>query len=158
MEGMTFLHPIIVHFPIALLTLYGVLELVRFQKVLDKPYWFYTKAILISFGALGALAGVLTGLIASSWTLLAGPRIFVLHQLFAFATVILSVGIAKGYLFHWLKPNWYSEHVLRPRVLITLAVLLLISITITGGIGGAMVRGTTFDPLMAPIFKLLGIY
>lgn len=157
MEAMTFLHPIIVHFPIALLTLYGVLELVRFQKFLDKPYWFYVKAVLISFGAVGALAGVITGGITSGWYI-GGPRIFVMHQIFGLATLILSVVIALGYHFHWHKMNRFSEFVMKPKVLVVLALLLLFSITTVGGIGGAMVRGTDFDPLMKPIFILLGVY
>jgi uncharacterized membrane protein len=154
---MGFLHPIIIHFPIALLTLYGVIELVRFQRVLDKPYWFYTKAILISFGALGALAGVVTGGIASNWYI-GGPRIFVMHQVFGLITLLISAVIALGYQFHWHKMNRFSEFVMKPKILVILALLLLFCITTVGGIGGALSRGTTFDPLMAPIFKLLGIY
>lgn len=154
---MGFLHPIIVHFPIALLTLYGVLELIRFQKFLDKPYWFYVKATLITFGALGALAGVITGGITSGWYI-GGPKIFVMHQIFGLITLILSAVIALGYQFHWHKMNRFSEFVMRPKILVVLAILLLFSTTTVGGIGGAMVRGTDFDPLMAPIFKLLGIY
>ncbi|MBX4195592.1 hypothetical protein KW796_01385 [Candidatus Parcubacteria bacterium] len=156
MEEMN-LHPIVIHFPIALLTLYSIFELIRFQKVIEKPYVFYIKAFLVTFGALGALAGVITGAITSGWAI-GGPRIFALHQIFGLSTLILSIGIAKGYLFHWQRPNWYSEHVLRPRVLVPLALLLLIAITITGGLGAAMTRGTHFDPFMAPIFKLLGVY
>jgi len=154
---MSFLHPIVVHFPIALLTLYGVIELVRFQRFIEKPYWFYVKAALISFGALSALAGVITGGITSGWYI-GGPRIFVMHQIFGVLTLILSSTIALGYQFHWHRMNRFSEFVMRPKVLVVLAVLLLFCITTVGGIGGAMIRGTQFDPLMAPIFKLLGIY
>ena len=55
------LHPIIVHFPVALLTLYGIFELFSVRRIARKPYWFYVKAVLVIFGALGALAAWLTG-------------------------------------------------------------------------------------------------
>ena len=55
------LHPIFVHFPIALLTLYTLCELLRFKKIKDHPAWFYLKAVLIICGTLGAAAALLTG-------------------------------------------------------------------------------------------------
>ncbi len=152
------LHPIVIHFPIAFLTLYAVLELVRFNKVLSLPYWFYVKAVLVMAGSLGAFVGVLTGALASGFAI-GGPRIFALHQLFGATALILSIISAKAYGLKWYwRENGFSSFVLRPKVVVTLALLILISITITGGLGGAMVRGTNFDPLMAPILKLLGVY
>lgn len=152
------IHPIVVHFPIAFLTLYGLLELVRFQKVIDQPHWFYTKGVLVIAGALGALAAALTGAIASGWAI-GGPRLFAMHQIFALLVIIVSIVPAVAYALRWAgKFNLYTEHVMKPKSLVSLAILILIVITITGGLGGAMVYGTHFDPLMAPIFKLLGVY
>ncbi len=139
-------HPLVVHFPIAFLTVYSLFELIRFQRVLEKPYWFFVKKVLIIVGWAGSLVAALTGFIASGWVI-DGPRIFLMHRSFALLTIILSTVSAILYLKN--KHN---------KVLIIFALLILISITITGGLGGAMVRGTTFDPLMAPIFKLLGVY
>ncbi|MBX4199031.1 hypothetical protein KW800_02020 [Candidatus Parcubacteria bacterium] len=140
------LHPIVIHFPIALLTLYAIFELVRFERVLAKPYWHYVKKVLVLAGFAGSLVAALTGLITANFTIV-GPRIFMMHEFFALATILLS-GIASGFYF---KNN---QH----RALIVIAILILICITITGGLGAAMVRGTHFDPFMAPIFKLLGVY
>lgn len=151
------LHPIFVHFPIAFLTLYGALELVRFKKVMEQPYWFYVKAVLAVSGALGALVAALTGAISSGW-MIGGPRIFALHQIFALSTVVLGLAAATAYAFTWFRPNRYSGLMLKPRIIVSIAALILIAVTITGGLGGAMVYGTDFDPLMKPIFQLLGVY
>lgn len=141
------LHPIFVHFPIAFLTVYAIFELVRFRRIVEKPYWHEVKAVLVIVGFAGAVIAAITGGVASNWAI-GGPRIFAMHQIFALITIVLS-GIAA---FGYIKNNFSSL------VYIVLAALILVSITITGGLGGAMVRGTDFDPLMAPIFKLLGVY
>ncbi len=149
-------HPIIVHFPVALLTLYGLFELVRLHRVLEKPYWFQVKAILAIFGFLGAAAAYATGPghIASQ------SALGLMHARFATITLFLSGVIALHYALRWLRhagfhhgiptlPNW---------LLVVFALALLAAVTITGGLGGALVYGTHFDPLMAPIFKFLGVY
>lgn len=148
------IHPLIVHFPIALLTLYAVFELIRFNKVLEKPYWFYIKAALVIVGELLALL-----------TILFSPedgemRIVEVHESFATATAIVFGLIALNYLIHWMKrEGWFIRIPTLPNwSLVILAVIGLVCITITGGLGGAIVYGTEFDPLMAPIFKLLGVY
>jgi uncharacterized membrane protein len=147
------LHPLIVHFPVALLTIYAVLELIRFKKVLAKPYWFFVKAMFVIFGALGAAAAYLTGPDA-----LARSPLGQMHQNFATITLSIFAVIGFAYLLEWKKPNRYSGFVLRPYIIIPLALLGLVAVVITGGLGGALVYGTNFDPFMAPIFKFLGVY
>ena len=140
------IHPIVIHFPIAFLTVYAIFELIRFQKVIDKPYWFNVKKILIIVGWISSIVGALTGLLTTNWTI-QGPRIFVMHEIFALTTIALSTIATIFYI-----KNKQSK------ILILIAALILISITTTGGLGAAMVRGTNFDPLMAPVFKLLKVY
>lgn len=147
------LHPIVVHFPIALLSLYAVFELIRFKKVIDQPYWFYIKAILLICGTLGSYVAILTGPEGEHSIL--KER----HEMFAQLTSFLFTIISSGYLYKWYKPfNRYSAFIQKPAISIILAFLGLVTITITGGLGGALVYGTHFDPFMAPIFKLLGVY
>jgi uncharacterized membrane protein len=147
------LHPIFVHFPIALLTMYAVLELIRFKKVLAKPYWFFVKAMFVIFGALGAAAAYMTGPDALARSPLGRE-----HSNFATLTLILFAIIGCAYLLEWKRPNKYSKFILRPYIIIPLALIGLAAVTITGALGGALVYGTNFDPLMAPIFKMLGVY
>lgn len=150
------LHPIVVHFPVALLTLYAVLELVRFKRVMEKPYWMMIKAILAVFGFLSALAAYTTGPEVEGGD---APRILVMHETFASATVIIFGIIALHYLLRFARHEGIHHRIptLPNVVIILLAILGLVAITITGGLGGAMVYGTNFDPFMAPIFKLLGV-
>lgn len=140
------LHPLVIHFPIAFLTIYAVFELIRFRRVIDEPHWLYVKKVLIIIGWAGSIVAALTGLNAANWTV-QGQRIFVMHEIFAITTIALSTISTIFYLKN-------KQH----KILVLIAVLILITITITGGLGGAMTRGTHFDPLMAPIFKLLNVY
>lgn len=151
---MDFLHPILVHFPVALLTIYALLELIRFKKVISQPYWFYIKASFAILGSLGSLAAFLTGPEGEGVL----PPLVAMHERFATVTVLLFLIINISYLSAWLRPMRFSAFVLRPYIIIPLALIGLVCITITGGLGGAIVYGTTFDPFMAPIFKMLGVY
>ncbi len=148
------IHPIIVHFPIALLMLYAVFECIRFNKVLDKPYWFYVKAILVIVGELMIFLTLMTAPNEREMGLVQ------VHQTFAFATALVFGLIALHYLLVWLKKEGKFNNIptLPSWSLIILAIIGLVCITITGGLGGAIVYGTEFDPLMAPVFKLLGVY
>jgi uncharacterized membrane protein len=147
------LHPILVHFPIGLLTIYAILELIRFKKIMVKPHWFHTKATFAIIGALFACLAYLTGPEGGE-----GTRLHEMHHTFATFTLIIFFVIALAYLLEWIKPSKYSLFIMRPYIIIPLAILGLICITITGGLGGAMVYGTHFDPFMAPVFKFLGVY
>ena|SRR5579872_6565978 len=145
-------HPILVHFPIALLTIYAIFECIRFKKVIERPYWFFIKATLVILGELGALAAYVTG---------HGQRGSVLihiHNQFAIFTVWIFAIISLSYLLEWFKPSKYSNFMMKPIIIIPLAFIGLLAVVITGGLGGAIVYGTQFDPFMAPIFKLLGVY
>jgi uncharacterized membrane protein len=147
------LHPIFVHFPVALLTIYAVLELIRFKKITSKPYWFHVKAFFVIFGAMGAIAAFMTGPDEAKMI-----RIGQLHAEFATGTLIVFLIIGLAYAFEWFRPSKYSLFIMRPYIIIPLAFIGLVLVTITGGLGGAMVHGTHADPFMAPILKLLGVY
>lgn len=140
------LHPLVIHFPIAFLTIYAIFEFIRFQKVTGQAYWFNVKKTLILIGWVGSLFAATTGLIATGGVI-QGPRLFIMHETFALTTIVLSTIASIFYI-----KNKQS------RLLILIALFILVSITITAGLGGAMAKGTRFDPLMAPIFKLLGVY
>ena len=132
-----FLHPIVIHFPIALLTVYSILEIIRFKNT-------NIKSLLVFLGTLGAYASALTGPAGE------GIHILDMHRLFALITITIYSLISINYID--------KEFIKRPKILVTLAILGLMSITITGGLGGTMVYGTSFDPFMAPVFKLLNVY
>ena len=153
------LHPLIVHFPIAFLTLYAVLELISVRRLARKQYWFYLKAMLIVLGALGALTAYLSGNVVSAG--LETIPLALMHERFATAVLGVSTFVALVYisaLFGWNKLQILAWNFLSNRgAMIPLALVVLILITITGGLGGAMVYGTEFDPFMAPVFHILGL-
>lgn len=171
------IHPIFVHFPIALLTIYSVLELIRFNKILNLPYWFYVKAIFVIFGSLGAVAAFITGRMSAQGIPVTSElfRIVEMHERFAIATNIIFGILALSYLVLWLnkenisrffinKPRlakiWtiklnIAKFVVETKLVILLALAGLICITITGGIGGAMVFGPDADPFFKPMYMFL---
>ncbi len=172
------IHPIIVHFPIAFLTVYSILELSAFKRLRQKIYWFYIKATLVIFGAAGAAAALLTGDMAED--LVEGDRsmrqILHLHEAFAKATLLIFSLIALGYAILWiykelepffgagrfsvlnallLLPVKISRFFLESPIALLLALLGLACITVTGGLGGAMVHGPDADPFFRPIYHFL---
>ena len=166
------IHPIIVHFPVAFLTIYGIAELVRFSFVTRQSYWFYVKGVLVIVGSVSSLGALWTGeQIAEQVEDI--PRIMQLHSMFAQATVWIFGVVALAYFVTWLQRGSpeaisrlgimgvvfqkYSSFVMRPSILVVFALLGLAAVTITGGLGGAMVYGLDFDPLMKPVFKFLGL-
>ncbi|GAC1413164.1 MAG: hypothetical protein NVSMB66_4390 [Candidatus Doudnabacteria bacterium] len=167
-------HPIVVHFPIALLTTYGILELLRFRKLTEQPYWFYVKAVLVIIGSATSIAAYLAGIIAKS--LITNPDIqplISMHELWAKLSIIIFGILALGYAIAWLDKmevlNFKNEYlqtmgkllisyqqlVARPYLTITLALFGLISLTITGALGGSIVYGYTQDPFANAIHNLL---
>lgn len=177
------LHPIFVHFPIALLTLYALMELARFKWLMARPYWFYAKAVLLIAGGLGALAALLTGDMAKLAVrqgefhpaIANFKQVVNMHENFADASAAIFGVLAASYLILWLSREGFAiwlgqrsglqkiwgwlvkpaEFFAQSRLVIFLALAGLICITITGGLGGAMVYGPNADPFFGVIYKML---
>ena len=58
------IHPIFVHFPIALLFIYSIIKIIPFKKWFPKVTWDYLGFILLIIGVLGAFVASSTGEIA----------------------------------------------------------------------------------------------
>ncbi len=97
-------HPILVHFPIALLTIYALMELIRFEKIKNQDFWFYTKAMLSIFGAISTLPAILTGKIIERQ--FRGVRNLVhTHSTWAQITTLIFAAIAAAYLIAFIDKN-----------------------------------------------------
>ncbi len=59
MEFLAKLHPLVVHFPVALLTLYVVLEIL--SQIFKKKFLKNTTHLILLLGVIGGIAAVLTG-------------------------------------------------------------------------------------------------
>ncbi|MBI2673834.1 MAG: hypothetical protein HYX23_00960 [Candidatus Zambryskibacteria bacterium] len=161
------LHPLVIHYPIAFLTTYVVFELVRIRKILALPYWFHIKMTLVVIGELGAIATVITAQFSTE--LRGGNMLVDRYKLFIIITALIFGMLAFAYVFKFTDPNsdqsgqsralttWF-HFILKPFVLIPLVITGLFFIIVSGGLFGATIYGTHFDPFLAPIFKLLKVY
>ena|SRR3989344_3113306 len=171
------IHPILVHFPIALLFLYSVIKILPFEKWLPNISWLQIQRFLLLIGVLGIFGALQTGEIAEELTR-ANSQLVEMHALFANATAWFYGLLLTGEILAFLNikiftnPKYsfianYSniinilaslQKLINHKILSkVLALFGLISITITGLLGGVIVYGTTADPLAGTVLKLLGI-
>ena len=62
------IHPLFVHFPIALLFVYSIIKILPLQKWLPNVAWKHIERVLLLVGVLGAFAALSTGEIAEHLT------------------------------------------------------------------------------------------
>ncbi len=165
------IHPIFVHFPIALLVVYSGIKLLPLQRWLPSVSWKHIERALLFFGILGAFASLSTGETAEYLT---RPQqdIVQAHALFANTATwmygLILIGEILLLATPWVAARAPSLHI--PKVVTffrdllthpilskTLAVLGLVTMSITGLLGGVMVYGTSADPVAAIVLKILGI-
>jgi uncharacterized membrane protein len=156
------IHPMFVHFPVALFLTYSLLEVLRAHpKIKNLPYWFYTKAIIVVLGALAALITIITGVMAKS--LHAGDSlipIINIHETFAITTTIVYCAIAFFHIIGWIKRSSPEASSRIPIALlkvewtitegkfgIFLAVFGAILISCTAALGGLLAYGPDNDPV-----------
>lgn len=165
------LHPIFVHFPIALLFIYSIIKVLPFDKWFPKVSWKHIEMTLLTLGVLSAFVAASTGETAER---LEQPdrQLVEAHATFASITIWLYGLLLVGEFLKFFNPKialklnipWlndlllFIEKVLTHRVFSkVLAFLGFVAIFVTGLLGGAMVYGTSADPLAPFVLKLLGI-
>jgi uncharacterized membrane protein len=131
----THLHPMIVHFPIVLLTFAFIAEIISLYCKKDICF---TKAgfYLLLFGTLGAIGAVVTGSFFTSELTGEVNEIKEKHELFANITMYMAI-IASGIKIYLIKSG-KTESQLRWLVL-SLMFLCMVCVSITGFFGGNMV-------------------
>ncbi len=164
------LHPLVVHFPVALLSVYAVAELIRFRRITQQPYWFYVKAIALLVGSAGALVARQTGeAIEESLEASGGqiPTLMEAHSNWSLVATWIFVVLAATYVLAWIRRDggslgqklgaagdWAGK--LASSWLVTILALAgLAAITATGALGAAMVYGPGIDPVVNAIYGLL---
>lgn len=165
------LHPLVVHFPIALLFLYSIIKIIPFQKWFPRISWKQLEQGLLLVGVLGAALALATGETAEH--LMRPNHVLVeMHSLFAG----ISTGVYGALLFgelismtralierfiSWLfvkKVLFAIEKILQHPVVGTLlAVVGLIAISVTGVLGGVLAYGPSKDPFASLVLSILGI-
>lgn len=170
------LHPIIVHFPIALLTVYGLMELIRVKILLKSESWFYVKASFVIIGVIGAFASLSSGDAAAHQLADQTLRQLIgVHEGAAGTATTLFTILGVTYLLTWLdkhfrtkitkmfegkieKPWKYliilKNFIYKTPIMWLLAIAGLVAITITGALGGAIVYGPNADPIITIVYNL----
>ena len=174
------IHPLFVHFPIALLTLYALCELLRFRRLQENVSWFWWKLGLLVFGTLGSFVAFHTGkMVVGSVSPADFPPLLKMHATFATLSVQLFFTLAclyivsatsRGLMFQSVVPFlqrypvsrtlWNALLFLKRLIvdsgfIVLFAIVGLVFISITGALGGAMVYGVDTDPFVRFIYNLL---
>ena len=176
------IHPLFVHFPIGLLVVYSVLEIIAYAwpSIKRQSWIFPVKAFLLFAGALGAFAALFTGGIAKDLIRHTSNYTYVIkvHSTFAAVTTILYVILAMAYLvrifdrngwgnrivgtnkflasvWNFKKRFWYL--ILDTWLLPLIALLALIGMFVTGALGAAIVYGPNADPFVSFVYHLFWV-
>ncbi len=165
------IHPLFVHFPIGILVVYSAFEIVRFQIVTKRVTYFEIKAMLVTLGTLCAFLATATGDMAEDIMKKTDPSKLPLieaHSMYAGAVLGIFSLLTFGYVIEWCTRNSVLGCVTRYAFLqkcsrtilkysILLSVLGLIAISITGGLGSAIVYGQDADPFVTIIYRLFSL-
>ena len=165
------IHPIFVHFPIALLFIYSIVKILPFKKWFPKVTWNYLEFFLLIVGTLGAFVAGITGGIAEE-SIHKNRQLIEMHSTFAGISTVLFSLLLLGEILILITPKIFSKYIL-PKISVLvlfvqkmlvnpvlskiIAFLGLVSITVTGLLGGIIVYGPTADPMAGIVLKLLGI-
>lgn len=165
------IHPLFVHFPIALLFVYSIIKIIPLQKWFPAVAWKHIQRVLLLGGVIGAFFALSTGetaehLIQHSRELVETHSLFATIATWIFA--VLLIGELLSLLMPWISRTIKSVALVKllsslknllthPVLSAVLAIIGLIAISVTGLLGGVIVYGTTADPAAATVLKILGI-
>jgi uncharacterized membrane protein len=164
------MHPLFVHFPVALLSLFAVLVVLPLEKWFATVSWLDIKRIVLFCGVIGAFLALQTGEIAEH---LVKPNrdLVELHSTFATVTTWIFAVIALYEVLSLVEIRFgervprlirvfysYAYIVFSKKIIyVSLVWIGLITLVITGLLGGTLVYGTSADPLSPYVLRLFGI-
>lgn len=167
------IHPLFVHFPIALLVIYALMELTPKKWTGNALWWRNSKMFLIITGWLTTIPTLITGDMAED--IVGATTLIETHATMAAITVTIFAIPAIAYTIKILKTlPWYKnillkdapyvsilkkiqttfEFILRPVLIRSIALIGMISLTITGGLGASIAYGPDFDPIVSFIYGI----
>jgi uncharacterized membrane protein (DUF441 family) len=160
-------HPIFVHFPIAFLFVWSLLQIRKLDVWFPGISWKSVRDIVLVVGFVGALVALLTGDIASE--IVGETALIETHSTFAIITTIVYglfvVEIAGRIITTFTKTPEVIKRLIDRYVYVIripwfrtiLVVVGLVCVFMTGLLGGAIVYGAEADPLSGPLLHLLGL-
>lgn len=161
-------HPFVVHFPVALLVVYSILEIFLVGRK-NPDFWNSFKDWILAIGLAGAFLSLLTGSIAEEG-LIVKSNIVEAHEAVAqLTTAIFSFLLVARISLRLLskKPELLENGLgfIKGPILLAnnrfvlagLALLGLISLSLTGALGAALVYGPKGDFVISLVIKILGL-
>ncbi|HRH31597.1 MAG TPA: hypothetical protein PK950_02930 [Candidatus Paceibacterota bacterium] len=161
------IHPILVHMPIGIFTLYAIMEIVCIDKKF--PSLRNGKRLLSIVGFIAGWVALATGEAAEhafSGNDQTMHNLIEAHSTFAGAFVIVAGALALLSVLSWVlekypvpvTPLQKIAHKLEPLnkrwIFVILALAGLALITIVGGLGGTIVYGPDLDPATKLLYSL----
>ena len=166
------LHPILVHFPIALLFLYSLIKICPVNTWFPKLIWKPIEKFLLLAGTVGVFLAKSSGEIAKHLTQ-PSKGIVEMHEVFANITTWLYVALVVieflPVVIKFLRKKikglekifeiLYKISILIDKkwVIVLLSILGLIALFLTGLLGGVMVYGLEADPLAPFVLSIFGL-
>ncbi len=157
------IHPLVVHFPIALLTLYSVLEVLR--RFTKQDFWKPLRAVLVVAGTVGAFASLQTGEIAEHAYGDGMRNVLEMHALTANISTYIYGFLAILYVIDalqargQLKPYaWLSSiknTVLNSVIADIGAIIGFALLGLVGALGGILVYGPDADFVTSFVYSML---
>lgn len=170
------IHPMFVHFPIALLTLYAVMRLIPRKWIKEYAWWDGAVAFLAFVGWPMTILSAVTGGIAEGIVKDKVPmELIEKHEMFAGLTIVLFFLFfgselvkvfqrcgcgnnlaSKNALFAFLwKIKQKAAHIILDTPLVkVLALAGIVLLTFTGALGGSIVYGPEADPIVSAVYNL----
>ena len=168
------IHPILVHFPIALLSLYSILEILQLPIITRQSYYFFVKATLVIVGALATIPTLIAGDMAKEAYKGSMPQnVIEIHATFAIIATIYFLIIALFYFVGWLRRTgfskftnlgtsgfWYDivwlEKTITEGVFgIIVGLIGIALISTVGALGGLVAYGPDNDPVSALLYSII---
>lgn len=173
------IHPIFVHFPIALFTVYAVIELIWNKSFRANISTLWIKVTLLATGIVGAQVSLMTGETAEQ--LLGESKLIEKHSTFANFTVWIFGVLLVAYILQILDQKivfpkiktflekkqsqdilvrmWgifvkVKDFLIMTPVVYILAIVGLLAVTVTGALGGAIVYGPEVDPIVQFVYNV----
>ncbi|MCA9353792.1 hypothetical protein KC842_02890 [Candidatus Nomurabacteria bacterium] len=179
-------HPILVHLPIAFLTIYALAEIFTIRRLKFSDTWFYIKSFLLLFGFLGTRLALMSGesAIKAVDDLENKIEFIRVHEHYAEFTASFFVFVLVIYIILFIEKRTNLRNQIfsfverrlsfigklfsfvykvllsvgRNRILmILLAIVGLVLVSITGALGGIIVYGVDVDPFASFVARALGL-
>lgn len=143
------IHPAFVHFPIALLCIYAIIEIIPLARFWPAVQWDAIRRFSLYTGTAFGVAAFLTGVMAED--LVGVPTLVEPHEEAAAVTIALFIILCLVTYF------WRGEGSMKYWFTKALALSGLAMLFVTGALGANIVYGSDVDPIVSFVVRILGV-